>query len=183
MNFLGVYQDQFLNASQNIPYESIEGVVSMLLEAHQNNRNVFIIGNGQSAIDSMDFALGLSTKCNIRANALVTHIGPMTKFANEESYNYVFSNQLKTYFNDGDVIVMISFDGNCQNILNAISSINKNAMFISFIAKDGGKINDFSDIRVSVNTEIESIFHVVNKMIMNYIVELTGYIQKNNQEQ
>ena len=180
MNFLQEYYNEFASANQSITNESIEGVVSMLLESYENKRNVFLLGNGQSAIDTMDFALRLSSKCNIRATPLSNNIGAITKYANDESYNHTFSNQLETWFNDGDVIIMISYEGNCQNILNAISSINKNAIFIAFTAKDGGKIKEYSDINVNVNTQIESIFHIVNKMTMNYIIELIAYIQKNN---
>src|SRR5208337_559360 len=88
----------------NLPKEGIDQIADTLVEAYNIGRMVFLCGNGGSAALASHFAcdLGKGTAyCNggkrFRALALTDNIPTMTAWANDSSYEDIFSEQLRNF--------------------------------------------------------------------------------------
>jgi D-sedoheptulose 7-phosphate isomerase len=90
-----------------------------LLELIKNARFVFVCGNGGSAATAEHFTNDLFSK-GIKAICLNSNTSIMTMIANDFGYEYVFSNQLRVFGTNKDLLITISCSGVSPNILDAI---------------------------------------------------------------
>lgn len=135
------------------PFDRLEEVASILLEARENNKWIFLAGNGGSASTASHFAndlvkgLSIGEKIRFKAKALGDALPIITALGNDYDYSVIYLEQLKNYASPGDVLVLISGSGNSPNVLKAAKyGKEKGLAVISFTGRDGGKIKDYSDI-------------------------------------
>src|SRR2546428_12016883 len=109
-----------------IPIGAIERVVEIILDAYANSGHVYVVGNGGSATNATHFACDLSKativegRARLRVTSLADNIALLTAWANDTSYEKVFSEQLTNLLNPGDVVIAISASGNSPNVVSAI---------------------------------------------------------------
>ncbi|MBT7121824.1 MAG: SIS domain-containing protein, partial [Clostridia bacterium] len=78
-----------------------------------------------------------------------------TAIANDYSYEVCFSEQLKNYARKGDVFVVYSGSGNSPNVVEAAKYAKEIGMHvISYTGRDGGKLNEYSDINCIAPTDV-----------------------------
>src|ERR1700688_4167550 len=113
----------------SLPKDGIDQIADKLVEAYDAARTVFLCGNGGSAALASHFAcdLGKGTAyCNggkrFRVLALTDNLPTLTAWANDSSYEDVFSEQLRNFVQPHDVVFAISGSGNSKNILNALQA-------------------------------------------------------------
>src|SRR5205807_4129191 len=109
------YFEELRQVAANLPHDTINQVGDVLLKAYEAGRVVYLFGNGGSASLASHFAcdLGKGTSyCNggkrFRVIALTDNIPTMTAWANDSSYEDVFSEQLRNFVQPQDVAVAIS---------------------------------------------------------------------------
>jgi D-sedoheptulose 7-phosphate isomerase len=85
------------------------------------------------------------------AISLVSHTALMTAFANDQSADLCFAQQVLGYGKQGDVLLAISTSGNSKNILYA-AKIAKviGIKVIALTGKTGGGLKDVCDVLVNV---------------------------------
>lgn len=132
-------------------------VVDALYEAWAGGRQIFIVGNGGSASTASHMMNDLSkfTRCEgrprIRAIALTDNVPLMTAYANDQSYDDVFVEQLRTLMREGDVLVAISGSGNSPNVVRAVEyARGHGARAIGLCGYPGGRLAELADLRVIV---------------------------------
>lgn len=84
-------------------------------------KRVFICGNGGSAANALHIANDLVAS-GIKAQALTGDVATMTAIGNDFSYDEIFSRQLITLGQAGDLLVALSGSGNSKNICLAIEA-------------------------------------------------------------
>jgi len=114
--------------SQNIDH-AIELVYAKLSEVKQNRKTVYLVGNGGSNAIVSHMSIDLINACKIKAYPL-TESSQLTCFGNDYGYENVFSKQLETCFDDGDLLIAVSSSGNSKNILNAVEVAKKKNVFV-----------------------------------------------------
>lgn len=152
------YFDELQRVAANLPHDIINQISGMLLKAYEAGRVVYLFGNGGSASLASHFAcdLGKGTAyCNggkrFRVIALTDNIPTMTAWANDASYEDVFSEQLKNFVQAEDIAVAISGSGNSKNVLNALAVAREaSAITIGISGFEGGKMKSLCDICVVV---------------------------------
>ena len=165
------YTERVSQALEGSPFQSLDKVANILLEARQNKRWIFLAGNGGSASTASHFAndlvkgLSIADKPRFRAKALCDATPIMTALANDYSYDQVYLEQLKNYASEGDVLILVSGSGNSPNVVNAARFGKETGMtIISFTGRDGGKVKEYSDVCCIASTssmeEIEDV-HLV----------------------
>ena len=101
-----------------IDSESIEAFANLLVDAHHNERRVFVFGNGGSASTASHHACdymktaAVDGRPRLRAFSLVDNVGLGTAIGNDLGYESVFEYTLETYAEQGDIAVAISSSGN-----------------------------------------------------------------------
>jgi D-sedoheptulose 7-phosphate isomerase len=140
-----------------LPVSSIEDVISTLLYARFNRKQVIIMGNGGSAATASHFACDLGKGTlrpglpRFRVIALTDNMSLFSALANDFGYDQVFCEQLKSLIQPGDVAIGISGSGNSANVLNAILAARElGAITIGFVGFDGGRLKSMVDRCVHV---------------------------------
>ena len=140
-----------LNVSNNIQRLSED-----LLNAWQNQRNVFICGNGGSAANAIhianDFHYGIGA-CGkppqipgLRIEALPANAGIITCLANDTGYENIYSHQLEVKSTRNDTLIVLSGSGNSPNIIKALHIAQQRDLRThAIIAFDGGRCKDLAE--------------------------------------
>jgi D-sedoheptulose 7-phosphate isomerase len=116
----------------------------------------------------------------MKAISLTDNIAHITAIANDTGYQNIFSAQINTFANTGDVLVCISGSGNSSNIIEAVKAAKQKGMFVIGVTGfDGGQLNNMSDFVVHVPLHemctVESIHSIIFHLIVLELRErLTG---------
>ena len=179
-NFNEHYLGEAKRIIDSINRKKINAAVDMLMDAHRKDKQVFIIGNGGSASTTSHFANDLSKFCSVegkkrfRVISLADNISTITAFANDISYDKIFSEQLINLANEGDILIALSASGNSKNIIEAVKSAKEQgAKTLAFLGFNGGKLKEMADEYVLVEYNdfglVESIHLLLEHLIVNII--------------
>ena len=131
-----------------------------MVETAKNNKNIFWCGNGGSAADSQHMAAELMgglrshNRPPIRSIALTTDSSFITAWANDTSYNSIFSRQLDALGEEGDLLIAISTSGNSKNVIEVIKlAQNKKIKCIILTGSSGGKISEMGQAVIKVPSD------------------------------
>lgn len=114
-------------------------VVELLKIIRDADKQVFVCGNGGSSATASHFVNDLRKIANIKAYCLADNIASMTAYANDDSYDSIFVNQLKVLANEKDMLVVISGSGKSPNIVKVSDWASKNNLIlIVLVGMNGG---------------------------------------------
>lgn len=108
------------------------------------------------------------------AISLTSHISFLTAFCNDNSAEDMFAQQLYVLGKPGDVLWAISTSGNSMNVIKAaIVAKAKGIKIIGMTGASGGKLAQYSDVLISVPSEITAriqemhvpIYHTICSML------------------
>ena len=140
-----------------MPAGEIECVIDVILAAYQQQRHVYILGNGGSASTASHFACDLSKATitgdlpRLRVTSLTDNVALLTAWANDSSYEAVFAEQLANLLDPGDVVVAISASGKSPNVLAAIGAArSRGAVTVGMVGFTGGPLKTMVDVAVHV---------------------------------
>lgn len=153
MRWIEAYLSELKTVLDALPRDTIEQIARTLLDAHERDAQVFVVGNGGSASTASHWAcdLGKGTavegKRRLRLISLTDNVAVMTAWSNDASYADVFAEQLKNLLNPGDVVIGISASGNSENVLRAIRyALDMGATTVGLSGFGGGKLAALADI-------------------------------------
>ncbi|MDX2226066.1 MAG: SIS domain-containing protein [Verrucomicrobiae bacterium] len=150
--------------------------------AWDQNRQVFICGNGGSAANAIhwanDFIYPVAKKRikGIRFSALAANPAVLTCLGNDLSYEDIFSYQLGTLAQAGDLLILLSGSGNSPNILSAIAKARSmDVTTAGLFGFDGGRALPLVDIKIHFPVHdmqlAEDLQMVVCHMLMRCLAE------------
>jgi D-sedoheptulose 7-phosphate isomerase len=141
------YFDRLKETIDRISREEVNRFLGLLLDALEQGRTVFIMGNGGSAATASHFAAdfnkGLSYRKarRFRFICLSDNVPTLTAYANDVSYDEVFVEQLRNFLAPGDLVIAISGSGNSRNVLKAVEYANgEGAVTVGLTGYDGGEL-------------------------------------------
>ena len=117
---------------------------------------VFTCGNGGSAADAQHIAGELVGRFRrkvkgYKAFALTTNSSVVTALANDYSYDEIFSRQLESMAQAGDVLLSLSTSGTSPNVVRAAEEANEMGVTsLAFVGKDGGRLAEVSRLALVV---------------------------------
>ena len=116
-----------------------------LAQSIKNANRVYLCGNGGSAANAMHIANDLIA-CGIKAQALTADVATLTAIANDYGYEVVFSRQLRTLGEPGDLLIALSGSGRSKNIIAALKEAAARGMRSALICGLGaGEATVFAD--------------------------------------
>lgn len=180
--FFRRYARYLLHLLANLDFEIIEDVANLIIEKSKSGNTVYLIGNGGSATTASHFASDLSHSSLVgrqplvRAVSLAENIALLTALGNDRGYDEIFSYQIETLFNPGDILIAISASGNSPNILKAVETAKKKGgLTVGLVGFDGGKLAHVCDYVITVATAggeygpVEDLHLFLDHMISAYI--------------
>ena len=173
------YVEQLKALLDIFPHDTFEEIGKALIYAYENEKHVFIMGNGGSGSTASHFACDINKgSCfalekKFKVICLNDNVPTILAYANDLSYSKVFVEQLKNFLQQGDVVIGISGSGNSENVLQAISyAKGKGARTIGWTGFDGGKLAQIVDIPLVAAgndmQKVEDIHMIVVHMLMQY---------------
>lgn len=109
--------------------EALKLFHTFLLRAKNDQKKVYVIGNGGSAGIASHFCIDLLNVVKVGALSLYDS-NVTTCLSNDYGFEDIFSRQLEILANPGDLLIAISSSGQSQNILNATHLAKKKNMHI-----------------------------------------------------
>lgn len=164
----------------SLPTEGIDEIADALLGAYHSGHTVFLCGNGGSAALASHLAcdLGKGTAHSnggkrFRALALTDNLATLTAWANDSSYEDVFSEQLRNFVQPHDVAFGISGSGNSRNVLNALQVAREaGALTVGVTGFQGGAMKSLCDHCVVVPSSNMQIIEDVHLSIAHSIFRI-----------
>jgi D-sedoheptulose 7-phosphate isomerase len=139
-------------ALDSIPPEAVAELVEKLRSAWQEDRQVFVFGNGGSAANASHFATDLGKgasdklKKRFRVLCLNDNVSWMTALANDYAYEDVFVGQLQNYARPGDLLLGLSVSGNSPNCVKAFAWAKTNGLrTVALVGARRGRMAELAD--------------------------------------
>lgn len=182
-NHIKNFLEELKNKIDNVSHDEIIKAIKCLQSAYENNGRIYLIGNGGSSAIASHFTNDLNKTIlghkgekkikRFQAISLCDNVPVITAWANDVSYDKIFSEQLKNFAKPKDVLIAISSSGNSPNIIEAVKTAKE--LFLSvvgFIGFDGGKLLELSDVKIYVPSSeyaiVESIHDAICHLIISY---------------
>lgn len=158
--------------------ESLARAVDILVQALKHGNKVLSCGNGGSAADAQHFSSELLNRFHhdrpgLPAIALTTDASTVTSIANDYAYDQIFSRQISSLGQSGDVLLAISTSGNSGNVVQAIKTAHERGLhIIAMTGNQGGKmaelLND-QDVELRVPSNVTARIQEVHLLILHVL--------------
>lgn len=191
MDIIEEYFNKLKKGLDRLDRNKIKKIIDILYKAWEEERQIFILGNGGSASTASHFACDigkgtLGRKYNdkdmkrFKAISLTDNVATITAYGNDLSFNDIFSQQLNNLVREGDVVIAITGSGNSPNILKAIEVAKRfKAVTIGFLGFDGGKVKDLVDHPLIFNDDhygrIEDAHLILEHLISSALYEKVNH--------
>ena len=138
-------ENDFLLSSELIKKSSslsvqIHQVIKKITTALESGNKIILFGNGGSASDAQHIAAELVVKYkkkrkSIPAISLSTDTSALTAIGNDFSFNEIFSRQIESIGNPGDIAIGITTSGKSKNVINALKLAKKKKIISVILTK------------------------------------------------
>lgn len=184
-----LYLKKLTTTLEGLDLKKIDLLVGKIKKLIGTNKILFICGNGGSAATSSHMAcdlgktiLGKKPRENSKRLKIISlndTIPTLTAWANDEGYEYVFSQQLKTLGGKHDILLIITGSGNSRNIIEVVKQAKqKNIETFGLLGFDGGEVKSLLDNFLVVKSDdygiIEDTHHIINHLITDYLKKSLG---------
>ena len=179
LNLRGYFQT-LSSALNAVDLAEVDKATSILDSAYHSENMIFIIGNGQSATTANAFALDLAKQTSpppgsphFRTLSLSANVAALTAWGNDVGFETIFTEQLKSVFRGGDVLVAVSASGNSPNIIAACKWVNDaGGHVIGLTGFDGGRLRSLAHACILVPIDDYGHVETAHIAIMHYWVDL-----------
>ena len=171
----------------NIDLRDIDHAVEVIRATIAEDRKIFACGNGGSAYAASHYITDwnkmytLAHGARLKGISLCDNIGSITAYGNDLDYTKVFSGQLRSLGNEGDLLIIVSGSGNSPNVIDALYTARELGIrTMAFVGYDGGKCLGLAQSVVHIPSfdmqfceDIHLMLgHIIMKKLCNYeIVE------------
>ena len=154
------YRQEQQAATASIPIAQVARLIEKLRQILNENRQLFVFGNGGSASNSSHFATdlgkGSSDKIGRRFRILCLNdnVSWMTALGNDYAYEDVYVRQLMNYANAGDAVLTMSVSGSSPNVVKAMKWAKENGLFTAaLVGGKRGKVAEIVDETIVIQSE------------------------------
>ena len=181
-DIISAYESELIQAIRAIDTDQFGRVIDILIQAYQEDRQVFIFGNGGSAATANHFVCDFGKNAvqgehrRFRILSVSDNIEKITALGNDIAYEQVFRQQLINLMRAGDVAIAISASGSSPNVVRACEYVkelgNKLIVLAGF---SGGTIAPLADAAMVADLtsyeRVEDIHLILLHMVVCYCKE------------
>lgn len=183
------YRERLNRGFDLLSIEGVRKLADAFQEAWDNQRTIYLCGNGGSAGNAVHLAndftygAGVNRGIGLRIEALPANSAVITCLANDIGYENIFSEQLRVKANPNDVLVVFSGSGNSQNVVNALISGNQIGMkTFAVLGYSGGKCKEVAQVPIHIavdDMQISEDFQlIIGHVLMQWLCGLAATSQK-----
>jgi D-sedoheptulose 7-phosphate isomerase len=161
-------------AAQSWSEPLVVGAISTMVGALGEGKPLLVCGNGGSACDAMHLTgelVGrfLLERRPLNAICLTSNSALVTAWANDYSYDTVFSRQTEAYGRPGGVLLGISTSGTSKNVVTAFQQARTMGMHtVALTGEGGGALAPLSDFLFAVPSRSTPLIQQVHLCLYHY---------------
>jgi D-sedoheptulose 7-phosphate isomerase len=151
--FIDEYIERQKSTLDTIPTEVVARIIAIFKQALDEERNIFVFGNGGSAANASHFVTDLGkgssdkTYKRFRCLSLNDNTAWMTALGNDYSYDDLFLRQITNFAKPKDILFTMSVSGNSPNLVKAIQWGKEHGLTtIALVGKKRGRLAEISDV-------------------------------------
>lgn len=182
LDYLKSYKEKSLGVMERISEKEVAQLITLLADAREASRQIFLCGNGGSASTASHLAndLGKGASWNredrFRVLALTDNVSWITALANDTDYSQIFVEQLKNYAKPDDLLIAFSGSGNSPNVLEVVKWANENSVVtVGITGRPGGKLGETARYPIFVESShmghIEEGHFLIQHLVGYYFME------------
>lgn len=171
------YIEELKDVLDGFPHDQFDRLIDAMLDAYNNEKHIFVMGNGGSASTASHWVCDINKGCGLgkekkfKMMSLNDSVPTMLAYANDLAYEDIFVEQLKNFFIPGDLVIGISGSGNSLNVLKAIEYASANdGITVGLCGYSGGKLYHMVDIPILIKVDdmqkVEDIHMIIAHMSM-----------------
>ena len=158
-DYLEKYVSEQRSALESIPLAAVENLINDFKKALQEDRQIFVFGNGGSASNASHFVTDLGKSASdktyrrFRCISLNESLSWITAIGNDYTYEDIFVRQLQNYARKDDMVMVLSVSGNSPNLVKAIEWCKQNGVYsIALLGGQKGKLAELADKSVIIDS-------------------------------
>ena len=180
---LPAYLERLNTEISRLSQPDIQQMADLIYGAWQNDKFVYIIGNGGSGTTASHMAedLGKSTlrpedlrdesKKRLKVLSLTDNLGWIMAVGNDLAYDQIFVQQLMNYGRPGDVLLAISGSGNSPSILNSVDWANRHGLItFGLTGYKGGKLKTMQQHGIHVDLNDMGMVESIHLCLFHWVL-------------
>lgn len=157
-NYVENYLKDQKSAVDSIPADEVAKLIEKFREALDEDRQIFVFGNGGSAANASHFITDLGkgasdkTYRRFRCLSLNDNVSWITAIGNDYKYEDIFKRQLENYAKPDDIVMVMSVSGSSPNLVSAIKWCKENNVYtIALVGRKRGTLSTLADHVIVIN--------------------------------
>jgi D-sedoheptulose 7-phosphate isomerase len=157
-NYVENYLKDQKSAVNSIPADEVAKLIEKFREALDEDKQIFVFGNGGSAANASHFITDLGkgasdkTYRRFRCLSLNDNVSWMTAIGNDYKYEDIFKRQLENYAKPDDIVMVMSVSGSSPNLVSAIKWCKENNVYtIALVGGKRGTLSTLADHVIVIN--------------------------------
>jgi D-sedoheptulose 7-phosphate isomerase len=180
MDFIKKYFNLIAEVLKTIESKNLYKIIEILRKTRLSKGRLFIIGVGGSAGNASHAVNDFRKLCGIDAYAPTDNVSEITARTNDQGFEFIFSEYLKTSkLSSKDTLLIFSVGGGNEkkkvsiNIINAIKlAKTKKSKIISIVGKNDGFAYNNSNVCIFVNSKNQNLVTPVSESFQTIIWHL-----------
>ncbi|MCA9122108.1 MAG: SIS domain-containing protein [Planctomycetaceae bacterium] len=177
------YLQRLNDEVQRVDSDALQRWADLVYQAWENDRFVFIFGNGGSGTTASHMAedLGKSTlherdlndesKKRLKVLSLTDNAGWLMAVGNDLAYDQIFVQQLMNYGSEGDLVIAISGSGNSSNVLKAVDWANRHGLVtFGLTGYSGGKLKQIQADGLHVELDDMGMVESIHLCLFHWVL-------------
>ncbi len=160
MSHVKLFFNQVITVADQIDHQKIESLASHLAQVRHRGGRLFILGVGGSAANASHAVNDFRKLCGIETYAPTDNVSELTARTNDEGWETVFRDWLKTSrLNENDAVLVLSVGGGNKeknvsvNLIHALDFAQEcKASIYGIVSRDGGYTAKVADEVVIIPT-------------------------------
>jgi D-sedoheptulose 7-phosphate isomerase len=180
--YAAAYFEQYSHAAATLDQDALKRAGELVGDVIARGGTIYSCGNGGSAAIANHLACdclkGIRAGTSIRPKvcSLSTTVELITAIANDISYDDVFSYQLDSLGQPGDLLIAISSSGSSPNIVKALKlAKEKGLKTLAFTGFGGGESAKVADVSLHVQAENYGVVEDVHQSLMHLLAQYTRH--------
>ena len=181
--FARTYLDGLCGLIAKVDERKIAELIREFQRAYDEDRQIFIIGNGGIAGTASHMACDLAktvlgkkpdkSKRRFRVMSMTDNVPLITALGNDLGYEYIFTEQLSLYARPGDLLLVITGSGNSTNIVMAVKLAREMGLrSAGMLGFDGGLVKSLLDTVMLIPDftygYVEDLHIIIDHLITGY---------------
>jgi D-sedoheptulose 7-phosphate isomerase len=163
---------------QTTQVDKVIAAANMLITCFNDEKCVFLCGNGGSAADAQHIAgefVGRfrTDRKPLPAVALTTDTSVITCIGNDFGFDDIFARQLEALAKPSDILWAFSTSGTSKNVLKAAETAKKNKVrIIAFTGKSRTPLEELADVCLAVDAPNTAAAQEIHQLAYHIICDL-----------